>query len=92
MTLESGAFTAVDLKQYKTVKTSVTFILAVCCVVKEPLICFNQLCSAEGLPKDCVCVSVMDREGESDKARPTLKGVQFPCKCMLTRLIEHCKW
>ena len=60
-----------------------------CCVLKLTLICFNQLHSA-ALPKDCVFV--MDGEGDSDKARPTLKGVQFPCKCMLTRLIEHRKW
>lgn len=43
------------------------------CVVKEPLMCFNQPRSARGLPEDCV--SVMDREGESDKARAALRGV-----------------
>ncbi|KAL7887214.1 hypothetical protein AOLI_G00049350 [Acnodon oligacanthus] len=35
---------------------------------------------------------MMDGREESDKASVTLKGVQSPCKCTLTRLIEHCKW
>lgn len=89
---ESRTFMAMEPRRHKMVKTKGNFYPCRSDVIKKALICFNQLCFAEGLPKDCVCLSVMDGDGKSDKARPSLKGVQFPRKCMVTRLIEHCKW